>query len=186
MSGTKAAASITYSNGLATVSTTKISYSGALKVFAFGGTDTINASSFNPGAGTSAFDVGAGDNTLVGSQGNDVIVGSTTGNDRLDGYFGNDTIWGFGGNDTILGNTGNDVLDAGTGTNVVLGGLDNDSILGGTGNDDCVATKVTTLSSAVMVTMSLRVDWVSTQWQVGTASILWSQTPQAMSRSTMC
>jgi fibronectin-binding autotransporter adhesin len=96
---------------------------GQVRVFGYGGDDTITVTSSIP------FGV-----VLNGGDGNDYLAGGNY-NDTIDGGDGSDRILGGNGNDVLLGGEGNDTLSGANGIDTLDGGLGNDSLTGDGGND---------------------------------------------------
>ncbi|QOZ27723.1 calcium-binding protein [Bradyrhizobium sp. CCBAU 51753] len=109
-------------NGLAA----EVSISGqegandALKINAFGGNDTINASALPAGQLHLTIDAGDGDDTVIGSAGADTIIGGI-GNDTVTGGRGDDTALLGDGDDTLIWNPGDgsDVVEGQAGTDTL-------------------------------------------------------------------
>ncbi|NVK14513.1 MAG: M10 family metallopeptidase C-terminal domain-containing protein [Rhodobacteraceae bacterium] len=131
----------------------------AFTIYDQGGTDTLDASSYNQASridmrATRFSDIGGltgnvgiargtiVENAITGS-GNDTVTGNDAdnviqtgaGDDRLLGGTGDDQLFGRIGNDVLIGGSGNDTLRGDAGTDRQYGGTENDVLDGGAGTD---------------------------------------------------
>src|SRR5690606_14026901 len=92
----------------------------ALVINAFGGNDTITATTVPAGVIKVTLDGGVGNDTILGSQGADVILGGD----------GDDFVFGDNGNDLALMGAGDDVFqwDPGDGSDTLEGQAGTDSM----------------------------------------------------------
>jgi hypothetical protein len=115
-----------------------------VRVFGFGGADTINVSRVGPRNGFShprlrrgyAVEAygGTSADRISGSRLADLLAGGD-GHDTLRGRAGTDLLRGRAGSDLLRGARGPDLLRGGRGSDRLVGGPGPDSLLGGPGED---------------------------------------------------
>jgi hypothetical protein len=137
--------------GGVSVNTTFTQSFTAIRIFGFGGNDTVRVGEHvtiptfvTEGNGNDHLDLGTGNNTVVLGNGNDhVETGNGTdvitagnGNDHFQLGDGNKTVTAGNGNDHVRTGTGTDLIQLGKGNDDVHLGGGNNTVILGNGNDD--------------------------------------------------
>ncbi len=123
-----------------------------IRVYGFGGNDTITFNEANGALPPGLLAGGAGNNTLTGGSGGDVLFGGAA-NDILLGKGGLDLLFGCAGNDTLTGGDADDQVFGGAGDDRMIwnpgddtdlneggGGTDTVEINGGNGDEQFTTT----------------------------------------------